>query len=154
MTRREQSDKAMYSNPRFFLQKPTEVFRVFYIMVEVCFFHLPIGVMTWASGVEGGAPLAIRCSTFRRRSALGNKSGSPDALYTIFFPDNILLFCECQHDKFYGLEVAFSVCGPKDAAAATEGDVFESEQVALLFGRHVFTGVEYEEVSSDDHIAF
>ena len=63
VVQRYQVDTSLDSNPRFVLQKSTAVLRVFEIMVEVIFFHLPNEVMTQAIGVEGGAPWALRCST-------------------------------------------------------------------------------------------
>ena len=100
-------------------------------MVGVMFFYLPAGFMTWFSGAEGGAPWALTWSTCWRRAALGHNSGSPDALCPIFFPAAILLGHKCQCDKLCGLEVAFSGCGCKDAAAAAEGGVFKAECSAL-----------------------
>ena len=46
-------------------------------------------------------------------------------------PDAVLLGRELQHDKICDLEVAFSGCGRKDAAAAAEGGVFDAEQCAI-----------------------
>ena len=100
-------------------------------MVGVMFFHLPVGVMTWDSGAEGGAPWALRWSTRWSRAALGHKSGSPDVLCPIFFTDAVLLGREYQRNKIYGLGVAFSGCGRKYAAAINEGGVFEAEQCYL-----------------------
>ena len=40
-------------NTRFGPQDITEVLRVLEIMVGVIFFHIPVGVTTWARGVEG-----------------------------------------------------------------------------------------------------
>ena len=102
--RMERADTYLDYNPRFFLQKSTAVLRVFEIMVGVIFFHLPAGVMTRASGVEGGALRDVRWSTCRRRATLGHKSGSPDALFTITHPhDAVYLGFECQNGKFCGL---------------------------------------------------
>ena len=49
-------------------------------------------------------------------------------LVSYFPPDAVLMGRECQHDKVGGLEVAFCGCGHKDAAAATEVNIFEAEQ--------------------------
>ena len=43
----------MVSNTRFRLQNMKAVLRVLKIMVGVIFFHIPVGVTTWARGVEG-----------------------------------------------------------------------------------------------------
>ena len=58
--RREHADTSLASNRRFGLQKPTSVLRVFKIMVGFMFYHLPVRVMTRASGVEGGALWDLR----------------------------------------------------------------------------------------------
>ena len=61
-------------------------------MVGVMFSHLPSGVMTQVSGVEGGARWDLRWSTRRRRAALGHKRVSLDALCVIFTsPDAVLM---------------------------------------------------------------
>ena len=55
-----------------------------------------------ASGVEGGAPWALRWSTLHSRSALGHKIGSPDALCPIIFPLNP--FCWFVNGSMTNLE--------------------------------------------------
>ena len=80
---REQTDTSLYYNPRFGLQRPTAVLRVFNIMVGVMYLYLPAGVMARASGVEEGALWDIRWISCRRRNVLGDKRGSPDALCPI-----------------------------------------------------------------------
>ena len=82
--RRERLDMSLTSNPRFGPQKPTMVLRVFEIMIEVMFPHLPAVFMMQGSGVEGGPPWALRGSTRWRRAVLGHKSGSPDAFFPIY----------------------------------------------------------------------
>ena len=47
----------------------------------------------------------------------------------LFSPDTNLMGHKCQHNETCGLEVAFSGCGCKDAAATIEGGVFEAELV-------------------------
>ena len=56
---RDQADMPLDYNPRFDLQRHTEVLMVFDIMVGVMFFHLPARIMIQASGVEGGSPWDI-----------------------------------------------------------------------------------------------
>ena len=73
-------------NPRFGPQKPMAVLRVFKIMVGVMSSHLPAGIMTRDSRVEGGNPWDIGWSTCQRRNTLGENRGSPDALYPIYPP--------------------------------------------------------------------
>ena len=87
--------------------------------------------MTRSSRVEGGASWDLMWITHWRRSALGHNSGSSDALCPTPPPDAVLLGRELQHDKICDLEVAFSGCGRKDAAAAAEGGVFDAEQCAI-----------------------
>ena len=67
-------------------------------------------------------------------------------------PDDVLLGHENQTKQFGGLEVAFSGCGLKDAAAITEDSFFKKKREALRFGRRIFTRVEEEEVGNDDNI--
>ena len=57
---RERVETSLAFSPRFDPHNPMAVLRIFNIMVGVTFFHLPAGVMTRASGVEGGAPWALR----------------------------------------------------------------------------------------------
>ena len=45
-SRREWVEASLAPNPRFGIQKTAAVLRVFDIMVEVMFFHLPYRVMT------------------------------------------------------------------------------------------------------------
>ena len=78
---RERLDTSLDLNPKFGPQKSTAVLRFFDIMVG--FFHLPDRVVTWDSGMEGGALWDLGWSTRRRRSALGRKIGSPDAFCPI-----------------------------------------------------------------------
>ena len=111
-------------HPRFSPQNPTVVLRVFEIMVGVMFFHLPSGVMTQDIGVEGGAPCDLGWSIHRSRDALGHKRGSLDALCMIFTPLTPLL-CVAN---FSVKNMACRVNGRKDAAAATEGSIFEAER--------------------------
>ena len=80
---KERSDISLASNPRFGPQKPTAVLRVFNNMVGVMFSHLPVEVMTQASGVERGATWALRCIAHLRRNSLGNKRESLDAFCMI-----------------------------------------------------------------------
>ena len=87
---RNQADTPLDLNPRFGLQKPTLVLRVFEIMVGVVFSHLLTGVMPRASGVEGGSPWALKWSTYWRRAVLGHNRGSPDVLCPFFSP--LMLF--------------------------------------------------------------
>ena len=124
--RRDQVDTSLASHARFGPQKPTAVLRVFEIMVGVTFSHLPAGVMTQASGSEGGYPWDIRWITHCRRASLGHKIGSPDAVCPIFSADVILMGCECQPNKVGVLEVAFQGFGCKDATAVTEVSIFEA----------------------------
>ena len=102
LVQRDWVGTSLDSNTRFGLQKPTSVLRVLYIMVGVMFFHIPTGVITWANGMEGGAPWALRWIIHRRRSALGHNSGSPDSLCPIF-PGAVLLGCQRHRDEIFGL---------------------------------------------------
>ena len=132
--RREWEDTFLASNPSFVPQKPTSVLRVFDIMVEVIFSHLPVRVMTRDSGLEGVDPWALRWSPRGTRSTLGKKRGYTESLCTtppLPPPDAVILGCERQHDKVGGLEVACCGCGCKDSASATEDSIFEAEQGAL-----------------------
>ena len=96
------------------------------------FSHLLSRVMTWASGVEGGAPWDIMLSTLQKKAALGHKRESPDVLCPIPLPpDAVLLGCEDQRGKVGSLEVDCRGCDCKEAAAATEGSILEAEQGAL-----------------------
>ena len=91
-TLREWGDMSLALNPRFGLQKPTAVLRVFNITVGVMFSHLPTIVMTQVIGVEGDTQWDLRCSTYRRRAALGHKKGLPYALCQIFPPLTMFLW--------------------------------------------------------------
>ena len=68
VARRERDDMSLTSNPRFGPQEPTAVLKVFEIMVEVLFSHLPTGGTTQNSEMEGGSPWSLRCSTRRSRT--------------------------------------------------------------------------------------
>ena len=119
---REQVDKSLALNPRFGPQKPMEILRFFEIMVGVMFSHLPAGVMTRASGVEGGAPWDLRCSTCGRMAALENERGSPDTL--CHFNPLLTPFLWVMNYIVTKLEAWRS---PAVAVTATEGSIFEAE---------------------------
>ena len=89
---REQVETSLAFSPRFDPHNLMAVLRIFKIMVGVTFFHLPSGVMTRASGVEGGVSWALRWITHCKRTALGHNIGYMDALCPIFFPLKAL-FC-------------------------------------------------------------
>ena len=61
----------------------TAVLRVLDIIFGVIFLYLPVGIVSRARGVEGGALLALRWKMRQIRVDFGHMSGSPEVLWPI-----------------------------------------------------------------------
>ena len=86
VSQRERAETSLSSNTMFWSHNMISVLRVLEIFVGVIFFHRIIGIMTWDKRVEGVTLLDLRWMTRRTRTALGKRSGSPEAFFPILSP--------------------------------------------------------------------
>ena len=134
----------------------TAVFRVLDIMVSVIFSHLPIAVMTWAKGVEGGALLALRWRTRQSREDFGHTSTYPEALWPIFL-SLTLLFCVINESvtnvaalRSASVDVSAKMIWPqlKDVSSLRKGALSSLDLVSSVLSR-----IEEEKIRNYNYVA-